>query len=62
MGLFDKLFGGERHERARQEGHTAGAVPYGKNKQDGSHDHRGNRGGDRTPAQKEGDKARRKKD
>ena len=36
------------------------AIAGGKQKQDGSHDHRTNKGKDRTPAQKEGDKARRK--
>lgn len=34
----------------------SGVVDYGKQKKDGSHDHRYNTGGDRTPAQKEGDK------
>lgn len=38
----------------------AGVVPYGGQKSGGGHDHRGNRGEDRTPAQKEGDKKRRK--
>lgn len=33
-----------------------GAVDYGRQKKDGSHDHRTNRGDDRTPAQKDGDK------
>lgn len=32
-----------------------GFIPYGKMKKDGSHDHRFNRGSDRTPAQKAGD-------
>jgi hypothetical protein len=32
---------------------------YGKTKKDGSHDHRTNQGGDRTPSQKSGDKLRR---
>jgi len=41
-------------------GSSAGAIPYGTNKQDGSHDHRQNRGDDRTPAQKQGDEKRRK--
>lgn len=35
-------------------------VPYGRCKADGSHDHRTNRSGDRTPAQKAGDAKRRK--
>lgn len=37
-----------------------GAIDYGGQKDDGSHNHRTNKGKDRTPAQKEGDKARRK--
>lgn len=37
---------------------SAGFVPYGRNKIDGSHDHRTNRGNDRTPAQREGDRNR----
>lgn len=36
------------------------AINYGGNKLDGSHDHRYNRGDDRTPGQKSGDKKRRK--
>lgn len=31
------------------------AIPYGGTKRDGSHDHRTNRGRDRTVAQREGD-------
>jgi hypothetical protein len=34
---------------------SAGVIPYGHSKKDGSHDHRTNRGGDRTAAQREGD-------
>jgi len=37
-----------------------GVIPYGKQKKGGPHDHRGNKGGDRTPAQKRGDKTRSK--
>jgi hypothetical protein len=62
MGRFDKLFGEDKDSHIREGGHTTGAVQYGKNKQDGSHDHRGNRGNDRTPAQKQGDRARTKND
>lgn len=42
---------------------TNGILPTisgGKQKKDGSHDHRTNRGDDRTPSQKSGDKKRRK--
>ncbi len=35
-------------------------LDYGLQKKDGSHDHRSNKGDDRTPAQKEADKNRRK--
>jgi len=38
-----------------------GVISYGKQKKDGGHDHRYNRGDDRTPAQKAGDRKRRKK-
>lgn len=41
-------------------GNPIGVVPYGKNKQNGSHDHRYNRGADRTQAQKVGDEKRKK--
>lgn len=33
-----------------------GAIDYGRQKRDGSHDHRYNTGSDRTPAQKARDK------
>ncbi|PRE93274.1 hypothetical protein C6Q02_01065 [Burkholderia multivorans] len=42
-------------------GILAGAIGYGSGKVDGSHDHRYNKGPDRTPAQKAGDAARKKK-
>jgi hypothetical protein len=41
--------------------HEHKAIGYGDQKKDGSHDHRYNRGNDRTPAQKRGDKMRRKR-
>jgi hypothetical protein len=56
MGIFDSLFGEDKSD-PRQ-----GAVPYGSQKQDGSHDHRYNKGEDRTPAQKQGDKNKNKSD
>ena len=37
-------------------------IDYGKNTVNGDHDHRTNRGGDRTPSQKKGDQKRRKSD
>lgn len=39
---------------------TRRVIDYGGNCNDGSHDHRTNRGDDRTPAQKNGDRRRRK--
>ncbi|TPQ45459.1 hypothetical protein C2U71_12435 [Burkholderia ubonensis] len=41
-------------------GMLVGAIGYGNDKVDGSHDHRYNKGPDRTPAQKAGDVARKK--
>lgn len=32
-----------------------GCIPYGRNKKGGGHDHRTNRGRDRTAAQRDGD-------
>ena len=49
MGLFDKFFTGKNSPSP-----LMGVIPYGKNKNDGSHDHRFNKGVDQTPAQKEG--------
>lgn len=37
-----------------------GVINYGNQSKNGSHDHRSNKGADRTPAQQAGDKARRK--
>ncbi len=37
-------------------------IDYGENKVDGDHDHRRNKGGDRTPAQKKGDQKKKKSD
>lgn len=50
MGLFDSL------SKRNTESPLRGLVDYGKQKKDGSHDHRYNRGDDRTPTQKTGDK------
>lgn len=38
----------------------SGLIPYGNTTSSGGHDHRTNRGEDRTPAQKAGDKSRQK--
>lgn len=45
---------------ASESGRSHGAIDYGRNKDGGGHDHRGNKGEDRTRSQKEGDKKRRK--
>ncbi|PLY57302.1 hypothetical protein HBH1_04394 [Herbaspirillum sp. BH-1] len=37
-----------------------GLINYGAQKKDGSHDHRYNRGGDRTTLQKQADEAKKK--
>lgn len=54
MGFLDHFF--NKNETAGR----AGAIPGGKQKRDGSHDHRTNTGNNRTPAQLAGDKKRRK--
>ena len=41
---------------SRPKNLLAGAIDYGGSKKNGSHDHRYNKGKDRTPAQKTGDK------
>jgi hypothetical protein len=55
MGLFDEIF-------SKKDFGESGIIPTGKQKKDGSHDHRTNTGNDRTPAQKEGDKKKTKLD
>lgn len=39
-----------------------GIISYGRAKKDGSHDHRTNRGDDRTVAQRQGDQKRSRND
>ena len=51
MGLIDTLTGGS----SGGDKSKSGAIDYGKNKSDGSHDHRYNTGPDRTPSQKKAD-------
>jgi hypothetical protein len=55
MGLF-KTFNKTWHSTAMH------CIPYGNLKKDGSHDHRTNKGPDRTQAQKAGDRKRSKRD
>lgn len=62
MGIFDSLFNRKDDKPDLNSNVITRSefISYGKNKKDGSHDHRTNCGNDRTPAQKAGDKARRK--
>lgn len=39
-----------------------GVISYGRSRKDGGHDHRTNRGDDRTAAQRQGDAKRSRKD
>lgn len=55
MGNFDSLFGGGNKKPF--DG-LHGIIETGRNKNTGGHDHRTNKGDDRTPAQKQGDKSR----
>lgn len=56
MGLFDKLTGGNKGGSDKSHG----VISSGRNKNTGGHDHRSNKGDDRTLSQKEGDKKRSK--
>lgn len=61
VGIFDLI--GSLISSATKQGndkHEHGFINYGKQKKGGGHDHRYNTEDDRTPAQKEGDKKRRK--
>jgi len=59
VGIFDIFFGGS--DKKPFDGRQ-GLIETGRNKNSGGHDHRTNKGDDRTPAQKQGDKSRQKKD
>lgn len=61
MGLFDSLIDIANSVVSNSSSNrTSGFIDYGSQKNDGSHDHRYNRGEDRTRAQKGGDKKRKK--
>ena len=74
--FFSSLFGsdGNKVTRARMSEDEAyrpdrempdfakSAIGYGGQRKDGGHDHRTNKGNDRTRAQREGDRKRRKHD
>jgi hypothetical protein len=57
MGIFDNLFGG----KSDKSDQSRGLIGSGGQKKTGGHNHQTNKGDDRTPAQKEGDKKREKK-
>jgi hypothetical protein len=57
MGLFDNLFPSNNNSSDSTSKHV---IDSGRNKNTGGHDHRTNKGDDRTPSQKEGDKNRKK--
>lgn len=57
MGLFDKIKSSVVDREAK-----TGIIDYGSQKKSGSHDHRTNKGDDRTPAQKRADQTKRKED
>jgi hypothetical protein len=56
MGIFDGMFGGG----SKSSDGKSGVIEYGNNKNSGGHDHRTNKGDDRTPSQKSGDEKRKK--
>lgn len=55
MGLFDKIKSSVVDREAK-----TGIIDYGSQKNTGGHDHRTNKGDDRTPAQKKADQSKRK--
>lgn len=58
MGIFDVLKTIASGIQKNQPG-SSGVIPYGRQKDNGGHDSRTNKGNDRTVAQREGDKKRR---
>ena len=54
--MLSKLFGSRS---VNSDSAQCGAIDGGRNKVTGGHDHRSNRGDDRTPSQKEADAKRR---
>lgn len=53
MDIFDNIGNGSKNNGSN-------AIPYGREKSPGGHDHRTNKGSDRTPSQHRGDHKRRK--
>jgi hypothetical protein len=64
MGIFDTLFDiistAASKKTSSSGSFSSGIINYGESKQNGGHDHRYNKGNDRTQAQKEGDKKKTK--
>lgn len=56
MGFLDR-FKGSNNSTSKD---SLGVIESGRNKNTGGHDHRSNKGDDRTPSQKKADRARRK--
>jgi hypothetical protein len=54
MNFFGDMF--KTSSSTTNRGALKGLIESGRNKNTGGHDHRTNRGNDRTPAQKHGDK------
>lgn len=57
MKIFENLLG-DGNKKSSDGTHRI--IETGRNKNTGGHDHRTNKGDDRTPAQKQGDKNRQK--
>lgn len=60
VGILSELIKGVANVVSGGDAEGLRSIPYGKQKKDGDRDHRRNRGGDRTPSQKKGDRKRRK--
>lgn len=65
MGFFDAITKAitsqqDSSSKAPSDPHVRGFIESGRNKNDGGHDHRTNKGKDRTPSQRAGDKNRTK--
>ncbi|WP_201543951.1 hypothetical protein [Psychrobacter immobilis] len=58
MGIFDRFTKAVTDQQVPNNAH--GVIETGKNKKTGGHNHTTNTGDDRTPAQKAGDKKRKK--
>ena len=57
--ILKALAGIAASSTSQRDSSVSGVINYGDQKKDGGHDPRGNKGADRTPAQRRGDAARR---